>query len=105
MSWNKDFWNYLNGYYNATPPRTFNGERKPHWSYEKTDPAGMVGTYWNNVPSRSWSGERKPHFSDELRERDQRYLESLKDLISNPSGSTRSDNLGVYYDDLNKPSP
>ena len=104
MGWKEDFWAWLNGYYNHTPPRTFNGERKPHWSDEKRDPA-KSGTYWNYVPSRSWSGERKPHFSDELRERDQRYLKSFMDLISNPKGSTRSDNLGVYYDDLNKPSP
>ena len=86
MDW---FKNLLNGYYNVTPPETWEGERKPHWSDDMD--STKVGSYWNYVPSETWSGERKPHFSDDL--------VPLTDKIGNYASNIKESTL---FDLLNK---
>lgn len=72
MDW---FKNLLNGYYNVTPPETWEGERKPHWSDDMD--STKVGSYWNYVPPETWSGERKPHFSDDLEPLTNQFFSSI----------------------------
>ena len=78
----------LGGYYNYTPPETFSGEKKPHYTDEKREASKseISQGYYNITPPKNFKGEIIPHHSREILED---KTKNLPDGFLSPEQRTR----------------
>lgn len=90
----------LGGYYNYTPPETFSGEKKPHYTDEKREASKseISQGYYNITPPKNLRGDILPHHSREvLEDRTSNFPVIPQNVPPSPNNFLNSEQRMRYY--------